>query len=58
MELSHAYAFAGGAFVGRFTGILPSAIISGFMFYIADNTLFSIDNITQVKNIIIQLFSK
>ena len=53
IEIAHAYAFLGGAFVGRFTGIIPSAIISGMMFYMADSSIFSSQNITSSKDIIV-----
>jgi hypothetical protein len=58
LQLSHAYAFIGGAFVGKFTGIIPSIIISGMMLYIADNTIFSVENITNSKDFVVSLVQK
>ncbi len=51
VQLEHAYAFMGGAFVGRFTGILPSLVISGILLYVADPSLFTTENVMNIKNI-------
>ncbi len=51
VQLEHAYAFMGGAFVGRFTGILPSLVISGILLYVADPSLFTTENVVNIKNI-------
>ena len=55
IQLSHAYAFIGGTFVGRFTGIIPSAIISGMMLYMADSSIFSTENLLETKQIVINM---
>ena len=47
--LNHVYDFIGGTFVGKFLGIIPSVIISGMMMYIVDNTIFTTENIMQLK---------
>ena len=51
VQLEHAYAFMGGSFVGRFTGILPSLVISGILLYVADPSLFTTENVMNIKNI-------
>jgi len=38
----------GGAFVGRFTGIIPSIMISGLFLYLADKTIFDVENIDRI----------
>lgn len=54
IELMHAYIFMGGAFVGRFTGILPSIIIAIILLYMADNTLFTNITVTSIKTFLIE----
>lgn len=56
ININHAYAFIGGAFVGRFTGIVPSILISGLLLYMVDSSLFTHDNLINIKNITVNLF--
>jgi len=55
LQLAHAYAFIGGAIIGRFTGILSSAVISGILLYVADSSIFTIDNIINSRNTILKI---
>ena len=55
VQLNHAYAFIGGAFVGRFTGIIPSVIISGVLLYVADPSVFTIENIMTTKTLMVNV---
>jgi len=57
LQLSHAYAFIGGAFVGRFGGIIPSIIVSGVLLYVADPTTFTTVNMINIKNNITSLIT-
>lgn len=58
LELAHAYAFVGGAFVGRFTGIIPSIIISGVLLYVADSSIFTAESISNTKTMVLDLVKK
>lgn len=55
LQLGHAYAFIGGAFVGRFTGIIPSIIISGVLLYVADPSIYTNHNIMNSKEVVINM---
>ena len=50
MQITHAYAFIGGAVVSRLVGTLPSLIISGLVIYIVEPSLFSRDNVIYIKD--------
>ncbi len=54
--MEHVYAFAGGAFVGRYIGIFPAMLAIGTMAYIVDPTLVSIENLNHGKTIVVELF--
>jgi len=55
MMLEHVYIFAGGAFVGRFLGIIPAVMAIGAMTYIVDPSLLSVDKIQHGKEIVMEL---
>ncbi len=55
MELGYFYAFVGGTFVGRFTGIIPSIIISGVLLYAVDSTYFTVEKINSTKDMVFEL---
>jgi hypothetical protein len=58
LQISHAYAFIGGTFIGRFAGIIPSVILSGLMLYAADHSIFSPENINKSNDLIFELIEK
>jgi|APFre7841882724_1041349.scaffolds.fasta_scaffold309624_2 hypothetical protein len=58
LQISHAYAFIGGTFIGRFAGIIPSVILSGIMLYAADHSIFSPENINKSNDLIFELIEK
>ena len=55
MELAHAYAFIGGAVVGKFGGILASSIVGGVLLYVADPTVFNYDTVDKIRCIIMNI---
>lgn len=65
IQIGHVYAFAGGAFVGRFGGIVSSVVVALTLLYIIDPTIFNnIDvnninsNINNIKEEIFNLIQK
>lgn len=52
----NAYAFVGGAFVGRYGGIIPTIIVSGVLLYVADSELFTVETVINVKSLAIEVF--
>ena len=54
--LGHVYAFAGGAFVGRYIGMFPAILAIGTMTYMIDPTLFTLENINHGKIVVVELF--
>jgi len=58
MQMSHVYAFTGGAFVGRFGGIISSAVVTLTLLYIIDPTIFININVDTIKEGIINLLQK
>ncbi len=55
IELRYAYAFIGGAFIGRFGGLIPAIIVSGVILYVADPSIFSSETMMNSKEVIIGL---
>ena len=55
IQLNHAYAFIGGTIVGRFTGIIPSVLISGILLYVADPSLFTVENMHLSKDVVFNM---
>ena len=53
VELGHAYAFIGGAVVGRFAGILSSVVVGGVLLYVADSSVFTMENLIHTKEIVV-----
>lgn len=53
VEIGHAYAFIGGAVVGRFAGILSSIVVGGVLLYVADSSVFTVENLTHTKEIVV-----
>lgn len=45
IEMPHVYAFIGGTVVGRFLGIIPSILVGGILVHLADNTIFTVQNV-------------
>lgn len=52
IQLSHIYAFSGGAFVGRFGGIIPSVIVIGALLYIVNPNILTYVNLENINNVI------
>lgn len=52
IDPTQVYIFISGALVGKFVGIIPSAIISGVLLYVADPNIFKVDNIKLVMNMV------
>ena len=55
METGHVCAFIGGTFVGRFTGIIPSIIVSATLLYAVNPTYFTVENINNTKDALLEL---
>lgn len=55
IELRHVYAFIGGAFVGRFGGLIPAIIVSVILLYVVDSSIFTSDTVIHSKEVIIGL---
>jgi len=55
MILEHVYAFAGGVFVGRYLGIIPAIMAIGGMTYMADPSLFTVENFNHGKEVVMEL---
>lgn len=55
LKPENAYAFVGGAFVGRYAGFLPTILITGGILYLADPTLFTWDTFQNGKTVVIEL---
>ena len=58
MEATHAYAFIGGAVVGRFGGILASVIVGGVLLYWTDPTVFDYDKVDTIRSVLMNLMNK
>ena len=53
LEPTHVYAFVSGTVIGRFTGIIPSIVISGILLHFTNPTIFTYDNINYCKALIL-----
>ena len=50
VTLPNVYIFMAGAFFGRFTGTIPTLMISGVLLYVADPSLFTREGFNYVKD--------
>lgn len=55
---SHAYAFLGGMFIGKFTNLFSDVVITGLVLYIVTPEIFTEDRVHQVKNYVYGLFDR
>ena len=55
IELTNAYAFIGGAFVGRFGGIIPAVIVSGVILYVVDPSVYNSSTLMEYKTVLSEL---
>ena len=55
MNMQTIYAFAGGAAVGRFIGIIPSLMGIGIMLFVVNPELYSSANLNQGHQVIREL---
>ena len=55
MNIEYVYAFAGGAAIGRFIGIIPSLMGIGIMLYMTNPEIYSSTNLNQSYQVIREL---
>ena len=54
----YVYIFIGGAFSGKYIGIIPSIVVSGAILYVGNPSLFTYDNLHNVKTVIIDIIKE
>ena len=52
IHYTHAYAFIGGLYIGKFTNLFSDVVITGLVLYIVTPEIFTEDRIAKAKNMI------